>query len=90
MGMGKLTGVEEAMRRDKAEHQKMFLDYKLYTDKRIPGTVFLDEELTLDNLNIQEGDLCVVKKMYNGSIAFVKVNHEEDITETIEKQLDFF
>jgi len=88
--MGKLTGVEEAMRRDKAEHQKMFLDYKLYTDKRIPGTVFLDEELTLDNLNIQEGDLCVVKKMYNGSIAFVKVNHEEDITETIEKQLDFF
>jgi hypothetical protein len=90
MGMGKLTGVEEAMRRDKAEHQKMFLDYKLYTDKRIPGTVFLDEELTLDNLNIQEGDLCVVKKMYNGSIAFVKVNHEEDIAETIEKQLDFF
>ncbi len=88
--MGKLTGVEEAMRRDKAEHQKMFLDYKLYTDKRIPGTVFLDEELTLDNLNIQEGDLCVVKKMYNGSIAFVKVNHEEDIAETIEKQLDFF
>jgi hypothetical protein len=62
----------------------------LYTDKRIPGTVFLDEELTLDNLNIQEGDLCVVKKMYNGSIAFVKVNHEEDIAETIEKQLDFF
>jgi hypothetical protein len=90
MGMGKLTGVDEAMRRDKAEHQKMFLDYKLYTDKRIPGTVFLDEELTLDGLSLQEGDLCVVKLMYNGSIAFVRVDREEDISDTITKQLDFF